>query len=175
MSMLHTLGWSRRHHLRNPELAPWPSAASVDSAEGDVRIAGESLVGMADAAGTPCTRVCEAAVGSWSAAVGERYCGVVVTAVEAVVPAVGGMSGAEVWIDAELDGCEPLEETMRMIGRVSQAAPARFVVRPSRRSGEVRASLAGDLRAGDLIAFVAARPVALHDIRRRTRHHERLL
>ena len=99
---------------------------------------------------------------------------VVVSAVEAVTVAAEG-GGHDLWLDAELDGCEPLEGTFRLIGRASRAPDALFVARPTRRYGDVRCVLPADVRAGDLIVFVIARPVAVHDIRHRTRHRERLL
>ncbi|MCS5735004.1 hypothetical protein [Herbiconiux daphne] len=171
MSMIHSLNWYRRHHLEHPDLALWPRAAAVT--RDDVTIAGESMAGMARAVGTPCTRVSESAVGSWSAATRDRHCAIVVTAVEAVTVAPDG-DGYDLWLDAELDGCEPLESTFRLIGRESRAQDALFVARPCRRYGDLQCVLPLDIRAGDLVAFVIARPVALHDIRRRSQHPERL-
>ena len=169
--MIHTLNWYHRHHIEHPDLALWPRAAAVT--RDDVTIAGESMTGMARAVGTPCTRVSESAVRSWSTAAGERHCAIAVTAVETVTVAADG-DGYDLWVDAELDGCEPLESTFRLIGRESRAKDALFVARPSRRYGDLRCVLPVDLRAGDLIAFVIARPVALCDIRRRPHHPERL-
>ncbi|WP_157078871.1 hypothetical protein [Herbiconiux solani] len=200
MSLVHTLSWYRRHHSRHPDLALWPRAAAIT--RDDVTIAGESLAGMARAAGTPCTRVVEAAPGRTAgepgpgrrgdvpgrAGTGEvrdgrpssveavpgRYRAVVVSTVEAVTGAPGGFA-PDLWLDAELDGCEPLESTFRLIGRVSRADDAEFVARPCRRYGDVRCVLPADVRGGDLVAFVVAHPVALHDLRRRAYHPERLL
>ncbi len=171
MSMIHTLNWYRRHHVRHPDLELWPEVAGLT--RDDIVLAGESMSQLARKAGTPCTRVAEAARGSWSSVLGERYCAVVVTAVETVVPASPG-ADREVWVDAELDGCEPLADSIRMIGRRSSHPDIPFVVRPSRRYGDLRSVLPGDVVPGDLLAFVVVRPVALHDIRRRSQHRERL-
>jgi hypothetical protein len=173
MSMIHTVGWYRRHHLQHPDLELWPAAAALTA--GDVLVAGESMTMMARTLGTPCTRVAEAGRGHRERSRDDGpYCAVIVASVEVVVPAADG-DGVELWLDAELDGCEPLEESMRLIGRVSKAQGLDYTIRPSRRHGDLRALLPGDLRAGDLVAFVVAQPVALHDIRRRTHHRERLL
>ena len=147
MSLLHTLAWYRRHHLEHPDLALWPRTTAVTG--DDVTVTGESLTGLARAVGTPCTRVFEAAAHSWAAATGERHCAVVVTTVEAVTVAAGG-DGYDVWVDAELDGCDPFESTFRLIGRPSTAPEALFVARPSRRYGDIQCALPADLRAGDL-------------------------
>ena len=170
MSLMHTLthyARARRHPL---DRRFWPLAArAVDD---DVLVVGESMVEMARSVGTPCTRVIE------TDARGEgeprRFCAVIVAAVELVVPAADGV-GADIWLDAELDGCEPVTGSVRLLGRHSSDAPRVFGVRPSPRGGELHAVLPIDIRPGDLLAFVVERPVALHDIRRRSRHWERLL
>jgi hypothetical protein len=172
MSVLHSIGWYRKHQLRHPDLAIWPAATSVSA--DDVRVAGESMTRTARTVGTPCTRVGERSPRWPGPDHDERFCAVIVTTVEAVAPAFDD-NGPELWVDAELDGCEPLDQSMRLIGRSSHQSSDLYTVRPSRRYGDLRAWLPNDVAAGDLIAFVVARPIALHDIRRRSRHWERIL
>jgi len=177
MSLMHTLthyARARRHPL---DRRFWPLAARAVA--DDVRVVGESMVEMALSVGTPCTRVIETdgrteAAASIRAGEPRRFCAVIVAAVELVVPAADGV-GADIWLDAELDGCEPVTGSVRLLGRHSSDAPRDFGVRPSPRGGELHAMLPIDIRPGDLLAFVVERPVALHDIRRRSRHWERLL
>ncbi|SMQ74995.1 hypothetical protein [Agreia sp. VKM Ac-1783] len=154
----------------------WPRDAQALG--DDIRVVGESMVGMARAVGTPCTRVVEAIDRGESAidreGESQRFCAVVVAAVELVTPSSDG-AGADIWLDAELDGCEPVAEAVRLIGRRSSDAQCAFTLRPTPRRGELRATLPADIRAGDLLAFVVEQPVALHDIRRRSWHRERLI
>ncbi|MDN4640683.1 hypothetical protein QCD70_10550 [Agreia sp. PsM10] len=170
MSLMHTLthyARARRHPL-DRRFWPWAARAVAD----DVLVVGESMVEMARSVGTPCTRVIETY--DRSEVEPRRFCAVIVAAVELVVPAADGV-GADIWLDAELDGCEPVTGSVRLLGRHSSDAPRDFGVRPSPRAGELHAVLPIDIRPGDLLAFVVERPVALHDIRRRSRHWERLL
>ena len=165
-----------RTHRRGLDRRFWPrDAAAIGD---DIRVVGESMVGMARAVGTPCTRVVEAIDrGEWATGregESQRFCGVVVATVELVAPSGDG-EGVDVWLDAELDGCDPVAGSVRLLGRHSWDAPRIFGVRPSPRGGELHAVLPMDIRPGDLLAFVVEHPVALHDIRRRTRHWERLL
>ncbi|KQP54035.1 hypothetical protein [Agreia sp. Leaf283] len=170
MSLMHTLthyARARRHPL---DRRFWPVAAKAVA--DDVLVVGESMVDMARSVGTPCTRVIE--IDDRGEGDPRRFCAVIVAAVELVVPAADGV-GADIWLDAELDGCEPVAGSVRLLGRHSSDAPRVFGVRPSPRAGELHAVLPIDIRPGDLLAFVVERPVALHDIRRRSRHWERLL
>ncbi|PPF64116.1 hypothetical protein C5E11_05305 [Clavibacter michiganensis] len=137
----------------------------------DIRVVGESMVGMARAVGTPCTRVVEAIDREGES---QRFCGVVVATVELVAPSGDG-EGVDVWLDAELDGCDPVAGSVRLLGRHASDAQRAFTLRPAPRRGELRAMLPTGIRAGDLLAFIVAEPVALHDIRRRSWHRERLL
>ena len=164
MSILHTVSWYERHHRRHPDLALWPIATAVTPR--DVLMAGESMAACAQAVGTPCTRVGRRPASRNRADHARQFCAVVVTTVETVWTATDG-GAREVWVDAELDGCEPLAYTMRLIGRASRCGGELFTVRPSRRHGELRAWLPNDLHSGDLVAFVVDDPVSIHDIRRR--------
>ncbi|WP_202565144.1 hypothetical protein [Agreia sp. COWG] len=191
MSLMHTLARYGRVRRQPLDRRFWPSTAvaTLD----DLTVVGESMSAMARAVGTPCTRVLEAVAGAHAAqsdpakpdaarpdteaagaVPGRRFCAVVVASVELVVPTNDGAS-AEVWLDAELDGCEPIGASMRLIGRSSGDDCREFGVRPSPRVGEVHAQLPIDIRPGDLLAFIIRNPVALYDIRRRSRHWERLL
>ncbi|MBF4635719.1 hypothetical protein ITJ38_15000 [Agreia pratensis] len=173
MSTVARYGRIRRHIL---DRRFWPQAAVAVG--DDIRVVGESMITMARSVGTPCTRVveaedeCDPAIGRQGES--RRFCAVVVATVELVTPSHEG-SGADIWLDSELDGCEPVAESVRLIGRHSSDAQCAFTLRPSPRRGELRAMLPTDIRAGDLLAFVVAEPVALHDIRRRSWHRERLL
>jgi hypothetical protein len=173
MSTVARYGRLRRHAL---DRRFWPHAAVAFG--DDVRVVGESMVAMARSVGTPCTRVaevddeCDQAIARQGEA--RRFCAVVVAAVELVTPSSDG-AGADIWLDAELDGCEPVAEAVRLIGRRSSDAQCAFTLRPTPRRGELRATLPADIRAGDLLAFVVEQPVALHDIRRRSWHRERLI
>lgn len=181
MSLMHTLthyARARRHPL---DRRFWPLAARAVA--DDVLVVGESMVDMANSVGTPCTRVIETggpartgadAGGETPAGDPRRFCAVVVATVELVVPTADGV-GADIWLDAELDGCEPVAGSVRLLGRHSSDAPRVFGIRPSPRAGDLHAVLPIDIRPGDLLAFVLQKPVALHDIRRRSRHWERLL
>jgi hypothetical protein len=171
MSLMHTLthyARARRHPL---DRRYWPPAARAVS--DDILVVGESMVSMAHSAGTPCTRVIETAERP-DAGDPRRFCAAVVAAVELVVPSADG-AGADIWVDAELDGCEPVAGSVRLLGRHSSDAPRVFGIRPSPRAGDLDAVLPIDVRPGDLLAFVVEKPVALRDIRRRSRHWERLL
>lgn len=147
----------------------WPRDAQALG--DDIRVVGQSMVGMARAVGTPCTRVVEATGREGES---QRFCGVVVATVELVAPSGDG-EGVDVWLDAELDGCDPVAGSVRLLGRHASDAQRAFTLRPAPRRGELRAMLPTGIRAGDLLAFVVAEPVALHDIRRRSWHRERLL
>lgn len=165
-----------RTHRRGLDRRFWPrDAVAIGD---DIRVIGESMVGMARAVGTPCTRVVEATGrGEWATGrevESQRFCGVVVATVELVAPSGDG-EGVDVWLDAELDGCDPVAGSVRLLGRHASDAQRVFTLRPAPRGGELRAILPTGIRAGDLLAFVVAEPVALHDIRRRSWHRERLL
>ncbi|MFB2580467.1 hypothetical protein ACEXQD_04385 [Herbiconiux sp. P15] len=172
MTVLHSLNRYRQQHLEQRDPSLWPAFTAIT--RDDVLVAGQSMTAMAREIGTPCTRVSESSARSRSAAAGERHSAVVVTTVEAVSVSADG-EGFDLWVDAELDGCEPVESAFRLIGRRSRAQEALFVARPCQRYGDVQCVLPADIRAGDLVAFAITRPVALHDIRRRPAHPERLL
>lgn len=177
MSLMHTVARYGRARRRPLDRRFWPMAARAVG--DDVLVVGESMVDMAHSVGTPCTRVAETDSPHRTGIDGgtdqpQRFCAVVVATVELVVPSADGV-GADIWLDAELDGCEPVAESVRLLGRHSSDVPRVFGIRPSPRVGELHTVLPIDIRAGDLLAFVLERPVALQDIRRRSRHWERLL
>ncbi|WP_382309600.1 hypothetical protein [Herbiconiux sp. UC225_62] len=187
MSLSHSIRWYQRRQSRFPDLAAWPEFTSFTAT--DVLAAGESMVAVAAAAGTPSVRIgrrsglaeaeAEAAT-AWAhpEAVPRVYCAIVVCAVEGVF--AGGPDGSdaslarEVWLDAELDACRPIGGTIRVIGRTVPPVREIVTVRPTPRVGETRAWLPHDIRAGDLVAFACAEPVSLQDLRRRAHHPERL-
>lgn len=147
MGLSHSIRWYQRRQSRHPDLAAWPEFTSFTAT--DVLAAGESMVGVAAATGTPSVRIGRRSV------------------------LADASLGREVWLDADLDACRPIEGTVRPIGRAGP--PVReLTVRPTPRVGETRAWLPHDIRAGDLVAFACAEPVSLQDLRRRAHHPERL-
>ena len=182
MSLSHSIRWYQRRQSRHPDLAAWPEFTSFTAT--DVLAAGESMVGVAAATGTPSVRIGRRSVLAEADAravwehpeTGARaYCAIVVCSVEGVFADVGDASrGHEVWLDADLDACRPIEGTVRLIGRSAPPVRELVTVRPTPRVGETRAWLPHDIRAGDLVAFACAEPVSLQDLRRRAHHPERL-
>ncbi|GGI40616.1 hypothetical protein GCM10010988_29970 [Cnuibacter physcomitrellae] len=135
----------------------------------DVSILGQSLVEAAGTVGTPLVRVGERSAPS----IEGRFCCVVVTRVEAVIAAESGV-GEEVWLDAELDADAVVRGSALLLGRAGTRMRRPYIVRPALRPGDLRIALPGDVAEGDLVALACRRPVALHDIRRRPYHPERL-
>ena len=164
--LLHTVGSFRRRAL-DPRFAAWP-VGTVFTRD-DVIVVGQSLLEAVGAMGTPLVRVGERGAPSLDG----PYCCVVVTRVEAVIAAESG-PGEEVWLDAELDEDDVVRGSALLIGRAATRMRRPYVVRPALHPGDLRISLPGDVREGDLVALACRRPVALHDIRRRAYHPERL-
>ncbi len=72
-----------------------------------------------------------------------------------------------VWIDAELDRCDPLIGDTRMIGRASTAHTVEAVIfGPTPHSAIHRVpALPGDLAVGDLLVIPCRGVTRLHDVR----------
>ena len=120
-------------------------------------VAGVSMLRLVDWAGTPCVHNCDAESEGPASVVVARVTSVVVNATGAV----------EVTIDADLDGCKPVVEATRMIGREPRCARFDMLVRSPKDDAlnYVVRALPADIAAGDLLAFPCVGPSALHDVR----------
>ena len=116
-------------------------------------VAGVSMLRLVDWAGTPCVHNCDGPAS------------VVVARVTSV--AVSATGAVEVTIDADLDGCKPVVEATRMIGREPRCARFDMLVRSPKDDAlnYVVRALPADIAAGDLLAFPCVGPSALHDVR----------
>jgi hypothetical protein len=142
----------------------WPAHAVAD--DFDVTIAGLSLLRLVEWAGTPCVHNCEAEP---TASESGRQAGAMSSVVVARVLSVSlsAVGAIEVTIDAELGGCRPVFDEVRVIGRDSHCARFDMLVISSR-PGSPRfavGELPGDLREGDLLVFPCVGVSTLHDIR----------
>lgn len=144
----------------------WPAHAVADDL--DVTIAGLSLLRLVEWAGTPCVHNCEAESASASAesgCPGGAMSSVVITRVLSV--SLGAVGAIEVMIDADLEGCRPVFDEARVIGRDPHCARFDMLVispRPGAPRFAVR-ELPADIRQGDLLVFPCVGVSTLHDIR----------
>jgi hypothetical protein len=158
--MMHTL--LAHDHPRS--IDSWPEHTTVSPT--DVCVCGVSLLRLVDWCGTPCVHNAAAVIPGSDGEVSEDAMAAVVVATVVDV-SVAASGSVEVLIDADLDGCLPILDECRMIGRTSSSA--RFEMQLTTGVGSAlryRASrLPGDLCAGDLIAIPCAGVVVLHDVR----------
>jgi hypothetical protein len=172
MTLTHLLP-SLRRTLPDPFVQDdWPEFTTVGTS--DVTVAGLSLVHLVDWCGTPCVHNAAAVIPGTSGRPSEtEFASVIVTRVTAVERTETTMT---VWVDAEIEGCAALVSESRLIGRVSTAHSGRVTILPQAAASPAYSAteLPWDLCVGDLIAIPCRGFTALHDVRGRARHPERL-
>lgn len=172
MTLTHIMP-SLRRTLPDPFVRDdWPEFTTVGTS--DVTIAGLSLTCLVDWCGTPCVHNAAAVVPGTGGRPSEtELASVVITRVTAVDRIDGQPT---IWVDAELAGCRPLVSEARMIGRVSTAHSGRVTILPRAADAPAYSAteLPWDLRVGDLVVIPCRGVTALHDVRGRARHPERL-
>lgn len=136
--------------IRNLNDGDWPEHSSTDGT--DLWIAGVSLLRLVESCGTPCVHTVDDS-------------SVVVTRVTDVSIAVDG--SVIVTIDAELDGCRAVLAGLTLIGRDSDSARFRMLLRSAAPGANpyLAEGLPADIRPGDLIALPCRGLTALHDVR----------
>ncbi len=173
MTFFHSVAWERGMALRVPSPGPWPRDTTLTAT--DVLVGGRSLDQIARAEGTPCLRIAEAPDTGLFPPGRQHLITALVTSVEAISMNSRGRP-EEIWVDAELDGCRPRISEARLIGRPASGRRRRVALRPTTRTaldGHL-VRLPADVQLGDLIAIPCEGPCALHDVRRRSYHPERL-
>ncbi|MDQ1606592.1 MAG: hypothetical protein QOJ18_959 [Microbacteriaceae bacterium] len=148
----------------------WPEFTTTSTV--DVTIAGVSLLRLVDWCGTPCVHTAAAVTPRAGGRVDPRASdedatSVIVAKVIAVEPHDDAI---DVWIDADLSGCNAFPSETRMIGRVSTAHDTVIHLRsgsgnPSRGGAcSVPIELGSDIHFGDLLAIPCAGTTCLHEI-----------
>ena len=172
MILMDSIMASRGMALRAASVDYWPEG-TVQTRD-DVIFHGSSLVRVAREGHTPAVRIGPAARG-WgrSTAVPQRFITVLLTRVEQI-----GYSAKtrlpEIWVDAELNHCQPIFSAARVIGRESSARHKRMHLRPQAGDDAGWVRLPADIVAGDLIVVPCDGTTPLSDVRRRAHHPERL-
>jgi hypothetical protein len=172
MTLTHILP-SLRRTLPDPlSRDRWPEFTVTSPA--DITIAGLSLVTLVQWCGTPCVHTAAAVIPGTNGRPSETELASVVIATVTSVTIEN--DELKVWIDADLDGCRPMAEETRMIGRASTAhSTSAALFSPSPRAAVRTAlELPRDLRAGDLLVVPCLGTTRLHDVRVRAQHPERL-
>ncbi|MET4157683.1 hypothetical protein [Agromyces sp. PvR057] len=150
-----------RHQLQSTVVhRAWPHHTAFPGV--DVVIADVSMLHAADQHGTPCVRNAEADHGMAS---------VIVARIDALIRNPNGTT--EIWVDAELHHAEPVAGCTRLLGRRSRARRRWVELRPHG-ADALLARLPADVEPGDLIAIPCRRPIALANLRRSSRHPERM-
>jgi hypothetical protein len=169
MTLTHIIPSLRRTIASPLRRELWPEFTTTSTV--DVTIAGVSLLRLVDWCGTPCvhTAAAPAAVARRS---GSDTTSVIVAKVLAVEPAGADPDGAradgagmlDVWIDADLGGCDAVPSEIRMIGRVSTAHDTVIRLRSGGGTRSVPIELASDIHFGDLLAIPCSGTTCLHAI-----------
>ena len=151
--------------LRTTTLATdsWP-AFTTHSAD-DVIVAALSISRLVDWCGTPCVHTADAVAPGSCGRPSETELASVLAA-RVVSARWSGDLRLHVVIDAELDGCRPVVEEARLVGRASTAAAASVVLESGRtRPAGYAAFLPGDIAAGDLVVIPCLGVTLLHDVK----------
>ncbi|WP_152030831.1 hypothetical protein [Agromyces aureus] len=157
---MHSVQWHRNQLRSAAARRAWPHRTAFRGT--DVVVGEVSMLRAAEQHGTPCVRNAEADHGMAS---------VIVARVDAILRNPDGR--IEVWVDAELHRAEPVAERARLLGRLGRARRRWVELRPHG-SATLRAHLPADVEPGDLIAIPCSKPIALANLRRSSRHPERM-
>jgi hypothetical protein len=177
MTLTHIIPSLRRTIASPLRRDIWPEFTTTSTV--DVTIAGVSLLRLVDWCGTPCVHTAAAVTPRAGGRVDPRAddpstASVIVAKVLAVNP--HGDDAIDVWIDADLGGCNAFPAETRMIGRASTAHDTVIHLRSGGRnasgSGDSSGSedcsvpieLGSDIHFGDLLAIPCAGTTCLHEI-----------
>jgi len=136
----------------------WPAGAHATTT--DLVVIGESMVGLAHRAGTPCVHL---GVAPTPHACGVTDREVVSVVVATVRTAARGLDGALLLeLDADLSRTQPGWDEARLVGRASTApAAVAHAVGPGAPHATAPAHLPADVAPGDLVAVPCPGAVAL--------------
>ena len=141
----------------------WP--AFTTHTDNDVIIAALSINRLVEWCGTPCVHTADAVIPGSGGRPSESELSSVVAA---RVIAVEWRSDLRlhVVIDADLVGCQPIVEEVRLVGRATSSSAASVVLEAdtARRDGYAT-YLPGDIAVGDLVVIPCLGVTLLHDVK----------
>jgi hypothetical protein len=169
MTLTHILPSLRRTIASPLRRDLWPDFTTTSTV--DVTIAGVSLLRLVDWCGTPCVHTAAAPAANARRRASDTA-SVIVTKVLAVEPHGADPDGAvpdgigtlDVWIDADLGGCNAFPSETRVIGRASTAHDTVVHLRSGSGDCSVPFELASDIHFGDLLAIPCGGSTCLRDI-----------